>query len=311
MVELADGVRAGRIAQQRVVGLQAGVAGLVVQGGVVAGDDAGGVECVHVAGAAGPCHLKAGDGDKVGVRGVERRDGIPVGLPSILAVGGGEAHVVERTLGVGGAGLVEVVGVVGEGHEVDVRLIGQARHIFERRIQRAGTVGIGGVGVELAEVELVLRRAHGEGPGLAGFLAVRALDGDRHVHAAVGHVGFGLIADHAVLVPGRDRLAVQGHGDLRRFAGVYDLGGDDGALVLAGLAARGGRQVGEDRLVENGDRRIAGKRDTGGVHARDADGEGLPARQRLGGNGDAVGLAVLFHHGLRRGVQHDHGCRRI
>ena len=310
VVELAQAVRALRLTQQRVVGLQAGVAGLVVQGAVVAGDDAGGVEGVDMAGAAGPGHLKAGDGDDIRLGGVEGRHGALVGVPEILAAFAGQAHVVERPLGVGRAGCVKVVGVVGEGHKVHIGAVGQVLHIVKRRFQTAGAVGIGGVGVELTEVQLIAGSAHGEGPGLGGFLAVRSLHGDGNGGTAFLHLGLSHIADQALIVGGDHVLAVDGHGDGGILAGVGHLGGDQGTLVLAGLAARSGRQVGEDRLVENGDHRVALDGRAEGIEGNDLDGEGLPALQKPGGNGDAVGFAVLVYRDLLRVVHHDTGDRR-
>ena len=177
--------------------------------------------------------------------------------------------------------------MIGESHEVHVGGVRQTRHIRQRGFQRAGAVGIGGVGVELAEVELILRRAHGEGPGLAGLLAVGALDGDGHVYAAVGHSFRCLIADHAFLVSGRDCLAVESHGDGGILAGVGNFDRDDGSLVLAGLAARCGRQVGEDRLVQHGDVRAAAEGHALGVFAGHRDRE-LIAGDLLHRNGYGV-----------------------
>ena len=48
VAELADGVRTLAVAQQGVIGIQTGVTGLVVQRGVVAGDNAGGVEGIDM-----------------------------------------------------------------------------------------------------------------------------------------------------------------------------------------------------------------------------------------------------------------------
>ena len=59
MVELGDGLAGVVAGQQFVVQLQACIGGLVVDVGVVTGDDTLGVEGIHVAGAAGPGHLEA------------------------------------------------------------------------------------------------------------------------------------------------------------------------------------------------------------------------------------------------------------
>ena len=101
MVELAQAVHALRLAEQRVVCLHACVFGLVVQGGVVAGDDAGGIEGIDVAGAAGPGHFKAGNGNHIRLGGVECGHSVLIGFPGLLAVCGSQAHVVERAFGVG------------------------------------------------------------------------------------------------------------------------------------------------------------------------------------------------------------------
>ena len=137
MVELAQAVHALRLAEQCVVCLHAGVAGLVVQGSVVAGNDAGGIKGVDVAGAAGPGHLKAGNGDDIRLGGVESSHSVLIRLPGLLAVRGGQAHVVERTLGVGRAGLVEVIGVVGKGHEVHIGVLGQVPYIVKSGVKGA------------------------------------------------------------------------------------------------------------------------------------------------------------------------------
>ena len=122
MVELADGVRALGLAEQGVVGSQAGVVGFVVEGRIVARDDAGRVEGVDVAGAAGPGHLKAADGDEAaGILGVELADGALVGAPAVRGVGILDKRgVIQRRFGVGAALAVEIVGVVGKGHELHV-----------------------------------------------------------------------------------------------------------------------------------------------------------------------------------------------
>ena len=199
VVELGDGVNALGLGQQVIVGPHAGVSGLVVQRGVVAGDDTLGHKGVHVAGTARPGHLKAGDGDDVRVAGVEFGNGVLVGGPALLAVLGGLAQVIEGLLRVGFAGLVKVVGVVGKGHEVHIGLLGQLRNVLQSAAQGAGAVGIlAVVGVELAEVELIVRLSYGKAPGLAGVLAVGAGDGDGDGDAAIRHVGVRLIGQLAV-----------------------------------------------------------------------------------------------------------------
>ena len=322
VVELAQGVHTLGLAQQSVVGLHAGVAGLVVQRSVVAGDDTGGVEGVDVAGAAGPGHFKAADGDHVALAGVEVGDGALILAPQLLAVGGGLAHVVQSGLGVGGAGGVKVVGVVGEGHEVHVGAVGQVLDVVQSGLQRTGTVGIGGVGVQLAEVQLVLGLTHGEAPGLGGFLAVGADHGDGDAGAAVSHVGGGDVGQHTVGEGGFHGLAVDGHGDGGAFLGIADLGRDHGTLVLQRLDTGGGSDDTDGGLVLHADLGAAGDVHTLGVHAGNGDGQ-LFAGDLLGGHGVAAvlacghGLAVDGHfqsavhaehgvHGDGEGVVHTH-----
>ena len=308
VVELAEGVRALRLAEQGVIGLHARVGGLVVERGVVAGDDAGGVEGVDVAGAAGPRHLKARERDHVGLAGVEVGRSLLVSVPEILAGFGGKAHVIERALRIRSAGLVKVVGVVGEGHEVHVCVLRQVRHIVQRGVQRAGAVGVGGVGVELAEVELILRLAHGEAPALARSLAVRARHGDGHAHAAVGHVLCRGVGHRAVLVDGLDLRAVHRHDDGRALARVGDFGGDHGLLLSAGLAAASRRHVGDDRLVLHGDCHRAG--DGRALRIRAGHGDGQALAHDLG-RGDDGGVRAVFHGVFQRLLTELHGQRAL
>ena len=217
MVELADGVGALCLRQELVVGLQASILGLVVERRVVAGDDAGGVEGVDMAGAAGPRHFKARNGDHAAcIFRIERSDRVLIGLPGLLAVFRCFGHVVERALGVGCAGLVKVVGMVSECDEVDVRAFRQILDIIQCAFQRASAVGILRVGVQLAEVALEGRLADGEGPGLAGFLFIRTLDRHSHRDLAVRHIGSRGVGDLAVRVDSIDLFTVDSH----RYAGV-------------------------------------------------------------------------------------------
>ena len=103
MVELAQGFCAFRLAQQRIVRLHAGVIRLIVERGVISGYDAGGIEGVDVAGAAGPRHFKASNGDNVRLAGIEFRDSVFIGAPLALCLLGSKAHVIQRALGVGSA----------------------------------------------------------------------------------------------------------------------------------------------------------------------------------------------------------------
>ena len=290
VVELADAVDALGLAQQSVVGLHTGVGGLVVQDTVVAGDDAGGGEGVDVAGAAGPGHFEAADGDDLALAGVEVGDGTLVGGPQLLAVGTCQAHVVQGSLGVDGGGVVKVVGVVGEGHEIHIGTLGQGADVAQSGLQGAGAVGVGGVGVELAEVQLVLGLAHGEGPGLGGGLAVGTGHGDGDGGAAVGQIGGGLPGDNAVSVDSLNGLAVHGHGDGGVLTGIGDDGGDDGPLVGTGLGVGGGGDGLDDGLVLDGDGGGAGEGGAQGVHALDGDGQALTGHQ-IGGDG--VGAVLV------------------
>ena len=217
MVELADGVGALCLRQKLVVGLQACILGLVVERRVVAGDDAGGVEGVDMAGAAGPRHFKARNGDHAAcIFRIERSDRVLIGFPGFLAVFRCFGHVVERALGVGCAGLVKVVGMVSECDEVDVRAFRQILDIIQCAFQRASAVGILRVGVQLAEVALEGRLADGEGPGLAGFLVIRTLDRHSYRDLAVRHIGSRGVGDLAVRVDSIDLFTVDSH----RYAGV-------------------------------------------------------------------------------------------
>ena len=254
MVELAHGVRALLLAEQGVISLHAGVFGLVVQLGVVAGNDARGVEGVDMAGAAGPRHFKAADCDDAAVVLVELRDGVLIGFPAMAGVGIlDQRGVIERLLVIGSILGVEVVGVIGEGDELDVRAFGDALDVVQSVRQAARAVGILGVAVELAEVALILRGADGEAPGLGGGLAVLAGDGHGHGGAAVGHARGGLVGDLAVCVGRLDLRAVDGHRNGRLLAGVGDLCGDFRTLFIAGLGVDGGRDGSKHRLVLDGD----------------------------------------------------------
>ena len=289
MVELADGACALGLRQKRIIGLHARVVGLAVEGLVVAGDDAGGVEGVDVAGAAGPRHLKARDGDHAaGHFRVERFDRTLVGGPCVLAVGRGLGHVIERFLGVGLAGLVKVVGVVGERDKVNVRARRQIGNILQRAFQRARAVGILRVGVELAEVEAALGLTDGEAPSLFRRLFVGALDRHGHGDLAVCHVGSRGVGDLAGLIDRVDLLTVDGHGHDGVLAGVCDLGGDRRALVFLCLSALCGGDVRDDRLVLDGDLDRAGEGRVFRILGADSHIERL-AGDLLAGDDDGVG----------------------
>ena len=293
VVKLADGVCALGLAQQGVIGLHAGVIGLIIQGLIVAGDDAGGIEGVDMAGTAGPGHLEAADGHHVaGVVLVELGDGVLVGLPAVVGIGIlDQRGVIEGGLHIGVVLGIEIVGVVGEGHELDVGAVGQVLDIAQGAVQRAGAIGILGVAVELAEVELVGGLAHGEEPAEFGRLAVGPGSGDLHLGAAVSHVSGGGIGDAAASILRSDGGAVHGHGDGGSLPGIGQSHGNGGTLILAGLAAPGGGGIGKDGFVLNGDLSGGGDGNVLIVRATDVHGE-LIARDGGGGDGDGVG-AVL------------------
>ena len=252
MVELADGIDALCLRQKLVVGLQACILGLVVERRVVAGDDAGGVEGVDMAGTAGPRHFKARNGDLAAcIFRIERSDRVLIGFPGFLAVFRRLAHVVERALGVGCAGLVKVVGMVGERDEVNVRAFRQRLDIRQCAFQRASAVGILRVGVQLAEVALEGRLADGEGPGLAGFLFIRTLDRHSYRDLAVRHIGSRGVGDLAVCVGRFDLRAVDSHRYAGVLASVRDLRGDLRPLFGSGLRTLRRLHVGDHSLVEN------------------------------------------------------------
>ncbi len=254
MVELADGIDALCLRQELVVGLQACILGLVVERRVVAGDDAGGIEGVDMAGTAGPRHFKARNGDHAAcIFFIERSDRALILIPEILARRAGKAHVIERALGVGCAGLVKVVGMVGERDEVDVRAVRQRLDIRQCAFQRASAVGILRVGVQLAEVALEGRLADGEGPGLAGLLVIRTLDRHSYHDLAVRHIGSRGVGDLAVRVGRFDLRAVDSHYNAGGNTSVRDLRGDRRPLFGSGLRALRGRYVGNHGLVEDVD----------------------------------------------------------
>ena len=291
MVELADGIEALCLRQKLVVGLQACILGLVVERRVVAGDDAGGVEGVDMAGTAGPRHFKARNGDHAAcIFFIERSDRVLILIPEILARRAGKAHVIERALGVGCAGLVKVVGMVSECDEVDVRAFRQILDIIQCAFQRASAVGILRVGVQLAEVALEGRLADGEGPGLAGFLVIRTLDRHSYRDLAVRHIGSRGVGDLAVRVDSIDLFTVDSHRYAGVLASVRDLRGDRRPLFGSGLRALRGRYVGDHGLVEHSDHGDAFKACALRILTGDGHGE-LVARYLFHRDGD--GIAVL------------------
>ena len=207
-----------------------------------------------MAGTAGPRHFKARNGDHAAcIFFIERSDRALILIPEILARRAGKAHVIERALGVGCAGLVKVVGMVGERDEVDVRAVRQRLDIRQCAFQRASAVGILRVGVQLAEVALEGRLADGEGPGLAGLLVISTLDRHSYRDLAVRHSGSRGVGDLAVCVGRIDLRAVDSHRYAGVLASVRDLRGDRRPLFGSGLRALRGRYVGDHGLVEDVD----------------------------------------------------------
>ena len=109
VVKLGDGVDALVAGEQLIIGLQARVARLVVQGGVVTRNDTLGDKGIYMSGAAGPCHFKAGDRKDIGMACIKLGDGILISRPALAAVLGGLIQIKQRVLGVGFAGLVKIV----------------------------------------------------------------------------------------------------------------------------------------------------------------------------------------------------------
>ena len=294
MVELADGVGALFLRQELVVGLQASILGLVVERRVVAGDNAGGVEGVDMAGTAGPRHFKARNGDHFARVGrVEGCDSVLVGRPAVAGIGIlDKRRVIQSRFDVGVILAVEVVGMVGECDEVNVRIVRQRLDIRQCAVQRASAVGILRVGVQLAEVALEGRLADGEGPGLAGFLFIRTLDRHSHGDLAIRHIGSRGVGDLAVRVDSIDLFAVDSHRDAGVLASVRDLRGDLRPLFSSGLCALRGRYVGDHGLVEHGDLGRLCKRHALIIFAGDSHDELLARHIRCGDGNGIAGLRL-------------------
>ena len=293
VVELADGVDALVLRQQRVIGFHARIVRLVVERRVVAGDDAGGIEGVDMAGTAGPRHFKARDGDHfTRVFLVEFRNRVLVGLPAVAGIGIlDKGRVVQSRFDVGVILAVEVVGMVGERDEVDIRVFRQTGDIVQCAVQRAGAVGILRVGVQLPEVQLVLRRADDEGPSRFRRLAVRgARDRYGNGGSAVRKILGRGIDDLAVFVDRVDRLVVDRHRYAGVLASVHDIRGYRRPLVGPGLRACRRLHVGDHGLVLDGDHSDTLKLRALLVLTGDGHGE-LFAGDLVGRNGD--GIAVL------------------
>ena len=290
VVELADGLGALRLGQQLIIRLQARVLGLVVERRVIAGDDAGGVEGVDMAGTAGPRHFKARNGDHFARVGrVEGCDSVLVGRPAVAGIGIlDKRRVIQSRFDVGVILAVEVVGMVGECDEVNVRIVRQRLDIRQCAVQRASAVGILRVGVQLAEVALEGRLADGEGPGLAGFLFIRTLDRHSYRDLAVRHIGSRGVGDLAVRVGSIDLRAVDSHYNAGGNTSVRDLRGDLRPLFGSGLRTLRRRYVGDHRLVEHGDLGRLCKRHALIIFAGDSHDELLARHIRCGdGNGIA------------------------
>ena len=298
MVELADGVRALGTAQQLIVCLQAGVVGLVVQSIVVAGDNAGGAEGVDMAGAAGPGHFKAADGDELSrVLLIEGGNVVFVLFPLLLALCGGKGHVIQSALGVGAALAVEVVGVVGEGHKIHVGAFGQILDIVQRVSQRAGTVGVfAGMAVKLAEVELIFALTDGKAPAKLRLFAILTHHRDFDRDTAVFHILGRLIGELAVLIDRLDAYVIDGHLNHGVLARVDDLGRDEGTLFLVRLRIGGRGDVGDDGLILHVDGNAALDVNTLDVLAGDADLKRILPR-KLGGRNRGGVDAILERGG--------------
>ena len=294
MVELADGVGALCLRQELVVGLQASILGLVVERRVVAGDDAGGVEGVDMAGTAGPRHFKARNGDHFARVGrVEGCDSVLVGRPAVAGIGIiDKRRVIQSRFDVGVILAVEVVGMVSECDEVNVRIVRQRLDIRQCAVQRASAVGILRVGVQLAEVALEGRLADGEGPGLAGFLFIRTLDRHSYRDLAVRHIGSRGVGDLAVRVGSIDLFAVDSHRYAGVLASVHDLRGDLRPLFGSGLRTLRRLHVGDHRLVEHGDLGRLCKRHALIIFAGDSHDELLARHIRCGDGNGIAGLRL-------------------
>ena len=295
VVELAYRIDTLGLAEQCIVCLHACVGGLVVERLVVAGYDTFGVEGVDMTRAARPSHLKAADGDNAGVGAVEVSDLVLVFLPALLAVGGRKIHVVQCALGVGGAGGIKVVRVVGECDKLDVCALGQVLYIVKSRVESTRAVGILGVAVQLTEVTLVLCLADDEVPVERCGLAVGASDCDLNIDTAVCHVLIGSVAYLAVCNGRLDGCTVHGHLDRGIKACVYDGRTDGRALLASGLGAGCGHRVDDGRVVLDIDIGCAVDGDVLVVHAFDGDGELIALNESVGDVDGVAAVLVLYN----------------
>ena len=107
--------------------------------------------------------------------------------------------------------------------------------------------------MKLTEIEAVGCLADGELPGLGSFLAVRACNSNSDVDRTIRHVLSRGVADRSVLIGMSNGLAVDGHDDGGIIARVGNIDADGWPLVFSGLRARGGRHIGEERLILDSD----------------------------------------------------------
>ena len=251
MVELADRACAIQLAEQCVVCLHTGIVSLVVQNGIVTGNDTLSVEGIDMAGATGPGHFKAADSNDIRLAVIEVSDGGLVSSPQILAVRSSQRHIIQSILGVSGTGLIKVVGVIGKCHEVDICTVRQVLDVIQSRFQRARTVRVGGMGVQLTEVQLELSLTHNKAPGLGNSFAVCAGNGYGNCYLAVFHIFGGSIGQLPVFINSIDLFTIDKHFNYGIFTCVGDLSRDFRLLVITGFSIGCRGQVGDCRLVNN------------------------------------------------------------
>ena len=193
--------------------------------------------------------------------------------------------------------------MVGKGHKVHIGAFRKLAYIVQSFFQRTGAVGIGGVGVELTEVQLELGLAHGEAPGLLGGLAVCT----NHLHGdgdtTVLHIRSGGVGNLAVFINSLDILTVHSHGNGGVLAGIDNLRRDGGPLVIQGFAAGSRGHLGDHRLVQNLYLHLAGE---GGILVIGTGyGNGhLSGHHILGRDGKGVGGVLIGEGGLLAAI----GC---
>ena len=297
MVELTDGIGQILIAQQLVIGLQAGIVILFIQGSVVPGDDTRRVEGVDMSGPPGPGHLKPRQGDDLsGVLGVEGVDGTGVGIPLGLALCRHLADIVEGGLRIGVVLGIKVIGVVCEGHKIHVLALRESSHVAQAVGQGARAVGeFSGMRVELSKVELILGGTHCKYPGAGHIDAIRPGQNDGDGGLALGKVFRGAVGDASILHRGGDRRSVHRHGHGGVLPAVGKEEADLRPHVLPGLGAGRGEHLCDHRLIQHCELSRAGEAHSLGV--RTGDGDSQLAR-RHGGSGDGNGIGPTFIGGL-------------